>query len=107
MPCPPLRAAVAVILQCSALLGAVCAQSTLVVGPGGFAQIRDAVAVAAPGDVVVMQPGVYAHFTAQVACTIRAAVPGTQGQGTAPCRRKHEKTGMLVNPRHPPRQSNA
>ncbi|MEZ6038246.1 MAG: hypothetical protein R3F29_12250 [Planctomycetota bacterium] len=77
MPCPPLRAAVALTLQCSALLGAVCAQSTLVVGPGGFAQIRDAVAVAAPGDVVVVQPGVYAHFTAQVACTIRAAVPGT------------------------------
>ncbi len=56
---------------------AASAQATLLVGPGGYAQIRDAVAVAAPGDVVVVQPGLYAHFTATVACTIRAQVPGT------------------------------
>lgn len=53
------------------------AQTTLAVGPGGFAQIRDALAVAAPGDVVLVQPGTYAQFTANVGVTIRAAVPGT------------------------------
>ena len=66
------------LLAASALPLAIAnAQSTLAVGPGGFAQIRDALAVAAPGDLVLVQPGSYAQFTANVGVTIRAAVPGT------------------------------
>lgn len=53
------------------------AQTTHLVGAGGLPQIRDALAIAAPGDVVLVQPGVYAQFTATVGVTIRAAVPGT------------------------------
>jgi hypothetical protein len=53
------------------------AQSFHVVGPGGHAQIRDALAIAAPGDVVDVHPGTYAHFTASIGVTIRAIVPGT------------------------------
>lgn len=57
--------------------GIVAAQATHLVGPGGFAQIRDALAIAAPGDRIDVQPGVYAHFTAAVGVTIRAQLPGT------------------------------
>lgn len=57
--------------------GAAMAQATHLVGPGGFPQIRDALAVAAPGDLLVVQPGTYAHFTAGLGVTIRAQVPGT------------------------------
>lgn len=53
------------------------AQTTHLVGPGGFAEIRDALAVAAPGDRIHVQPGTYAQFTATVGCTIRALVPGS------------------------------
>ncbi len=56
---------------------AALAQTTLLVGPGGFPQIRDALAVAAPGDVIEVQPGTYAQFTASVGVTIRAITPGT------------------------------
>ncbi|MEZ6037824.1 MAG: hypothetical protein R3F29_10115 [Planctomycetota bacterium] len=52
-------------------------QSTLSVGPGGFPQIRDALAAAQPGDTLLVQPGTYAHFDATIGVTIRAAVPGT------------------------------
>lgn len=51
-------------------------QATLLVGPGGLPQIRDAVALAAPGDVVLVQPGTYAHFACTRPITIRATVPG-------------------------------
>jgi hypothetical protein len=53
------------------------AQTIHLVGPGGLAQIRDALAIAAPGDVIHVQPGLYAHFTVSVGVTIRALVPGT------------------------------
>ena len=53
------------------------AQTTHLVGPGGLAQIRDALLIAAPGDLVLVQPGTYAQFHANVGVTIRAAVPGT------------------------------
>lgn len=53
------------------------AQTVHVVGPGGFAQIRDALAVASTGDVVTVLPGTYAHFTVGAGVTIRAQVPGT------------------------------
>ena len=53
-------------------------QATLVVGgTNGFTQIRSALAVAQPGDVVEVHAGTYAQFTANVGVTIRALVPGT------------------------------
>mgnify|MGYP001367833140 CR=1 FL=1 len=54
-----------------------CAQTTHLVGPGGLPQIRDALAIAAPGDVIRVAAGTYAHFTADVGVTIRALVPNT------------------------------
>ncbi|MCA8948654.1 MAG: hypothetical protein KDE27_04085 [Planctomycetes bacterium] len=53
------------------------AQTTHVVGPGGFTEIRDALAIATAGDHILVHPGVYAHFEALVPVTIRAAAPGT------------------------------
>jgi hypothetical protein len=53
------------------------AQAVHVVGPGGFAQIRDALTVAGPGDHLLVLPGTYAHFDAAVGVTIRALLPGT------------------------------
>jgi hypothetical protein len=47
------------------------------VGTSSSATIRDALAIAVPGDVVLVQPGTYAQFHATVGVTIRAAVPGT------------------------------
>lgn len=52
-------------------------QTVHLVGPGGLPQIRDALAIAAPGDVVHVQPGTYAHFDAAVGVTVRGLVPGT------------------------------
>jgi hypothetical protein len=53
-------------------------QSTLVVGgPTGLPQIRQALAIALPGDVIEVHPGTYAQFTANVGVTIRAVSPGT------------------------------
>jgi hypothetical protein len=65
------------ILLLGAFASAAPAQTTHLVGPGGFAQIRDALAIAIPGDRLEVQPGTYAHFTATVGVTIRAQVPGT------------------------------
>ena len=52
-------------------------QTTHLVGPGGFAEIRQALAVAQSGDRILVGPGTYAHFTATVGVTIRAVVPGS------------------------------
>ncbi len=71
---PPLPRPLLAVLTCAT---AVAAQTTHLVGPGGFAQIRDALAVAAAGDRIDVQPGIYAHFTAALGVTIRALVPGT------------------------------
>ncbi len=60
------------------------AQTVHLVGPGGHAQIRSALAVAAPGDVIEVAPGAYAFFTASVGVTIRAQVPGTVSVGSDP-----------------------
>ena len=60
-----------------AFVASLTAQTTHLVGPGGLPQIRDALAIAAPGDVIHVQAGTYAHFTANVGVTIRALVPGT------------------------------
>lgn len=56
---------------------AATAQAPLLVGPSGLPQIRDAIAAAVPGDVIVVEPGTYAHFDLTVGVTIRAQVPGT------------------------------
>lgn len=53
------------------------AQTTHTVGPGGFAQIGAALAVAAAGDTIVVQPGNYSGFTVGVGVTIRAVTSGT------------------------------
>lgn len=53
------------------------AQTTLLVGPSGLPQIRTAIALAAPGDVIVVEPGTYAHFELSLGVTIRAQQPGT------------------------------
>jgi hypothetical protein len=53
-------------------------QSTWVVGgPSGLLQIRQALAVAQPGDVIEVYPGTYAQFRAEVGVTIRAVSPGS------------------------------
>ncbi|MBX3465254.1 MAG: hypothetical protein KF830_18960 [Planctomycetes bacterium] len=52
-------------------------QTTHVVGPGALPQINAALAVAAPGDVVLVMPGTYEPFTVTGPVTIRAAAPGT------------------------------
>ncbi|MBX3464635.1 MAG: hypothetical protein KF830_15810 [Planctomycetes bacterium] len=53
------------------------AQTTHLVGPGGLPQIRDALAIAAPGDTILVQPGTYAHFEVGFGVTIQATSPGT------------------------------
>lgn len=53
------------------------AQTLHLVGPGGHAQIDDALAIASPGDVVQVQDGTYQAFTASIAVTIVALGPGT------------------------------
>ncbi|HEX5054820.1 MAG TPA: hypothetical protein VFZ65_23790 [Planctomycetota bacterium] len=52
------------------------AQTTLIVGAGGFATINAALAAAVPGDIVLVQPGSYAGFQATIGVTIRGAVSG-------------------------------
>jgi hypothetical protein len=68
-------------ISCACVVGLLSsvlpAQTTHVVGPGGFAQVDLALAVAAPGDVILVQPGTYGPFTATLDVTIRAAAPGT------------------------------
>jgi len=53
------------------------AQTIHTVGPGALPQIRDALAIAATGDRIVVQPGSYAQFVDTVGVTIVAATPGT------------------------------
>lgn len=67
------------LLLCPFLVAAVAlpSQTTHVVGAGGFAEIRQALAVAQAGDRILVDPGTYAHFTATVGVTIRAVVPGS------------------------------
>jgi hypothetical protein len=60
----------------SALAVAPC-QSTLTVGPGGYAHIDAAIAAASPGDVLVVMPGTYPGFAVTKGVTIRPAVAGT------------------------------
>ncbi|MEZ6036458.1 MAG: hypothetical protein R3F29_03185 [Planctomycetota bacterium] len=64
-------------LAVAALTAVAAPAQTLVVGPGNLPQIRDAIALAAPGDVIAVLPGTYAHFIADKAVTIHALVPGS------------------------------
>jgi len=66
-----------ILCLCGAFTCALPAQTTHLVGPAGLPQIRDALAIASPGDLVLVQPGTYAQFTATVGVTIRAVTPGT------------------------------
>lgn len=59
------------------LAAALPAQTTHVVGPGGFAEITHALAVASHGDVLLVHPGSYQPFNTGLAVTIRALLPGT------------------------------
>ena len=65
-----------VLLSGLVLCPVAMAQTTHHVGPGGLPQIRDALAVAAPGDTVLVAPGTYAHFDADVGVTIRPSGVG-------------------------------
>lgn len=60
--------------SCSFLVIAVGlpSQTVHLVGPGGFADVDAALAVAAPGDVVHVAPGQYPSFTVTIPVTIRA-----------------------------------
>lgn len=55
------------------------AQAVLRVGPGGHAQIRDAILAAAPGDVIEVAAGTYLPFTLDKPLTI-TALPAPPGQ---------------------------
>jgi hypothetical protein len=51
---------------------ALSAQSTLNVGPGGYAEITDAIAAAQPGDLIVVQQGAYLPFDLSIGVRILA-----------------------------------
>lgn len=55
-----------------AVAAPIAAQATHLVGPGGFATIPEALAVATPGDVVLVQAGSYPGFFATQGVTVRA-----------------------------------
>ncbi|MCA8947929.1 MAG: hypothetical protein KDE27_00405 [Planctomycetes bacterium] len=63
------------LLASTALCNVAPAQTTLLVGPGGFADIGAAIAAASPGDFVVVAGGGYPPFTLNKGLTITAA-PG-------------------------------
>ncbi len=56
--------------------GVAMSQTTHLVGPGGYPQITSAIAVASPGDIILVQPGTYGMFSTTIGLTIRATVPG-------------------------------
>ena len=75
------RAALAAVLSVAGLT----AQTTHLVGPGGHAQIHDAIAIASNGDVILVQPGNYVGFLTQKSLTIRGTAPGVNiGPGLLP-----------------------
>ncbi|MCA8949796.1 MAG: hypothetical protein KDE27_09860 [Planctomycetes bacterium] len=78
MHCRPLRLALLVTPLIAGLLVAPAgAQTTHLVGPGGFATIGDAVAAAVDGDIVHVAPGTYPRVSINKALTVRALTPGT------------------------------
>ncbi len=71
------------VLASLVLGAAVAAQTTHTVGAGGFATIAAALAAAAPGDVIVVQPGSYGPFQATFGVTIRGAIPDSVAVDTS------------------------
>ena len=69
------------VLTSIATLAAAHAQTTHVVGPGGFAQITTALAVASPGDVILVHPGSYAAINTSIGVTIRGLASGVSVAG--------------------------
>lgn len=67
------------LLPCLLLLGSLGAQTVHHIGPGGFAQISHAIAVANPGDILQVTPGSYDPFTLDKALTILALPGGPVG----------------------------
>jgi len=63
-------------LPLALLTTATVGQTTHVVGPGGFPQVNAALAVAAPGDVILVQPGAYNGFLSTIGVTVRGTAPG-------------------------------
>jgi hypothetical protein len=57
------------------------AQTTWIVGPGGFATIQEAIDTAAAGDVIVVRPGNYANFSCTRSVTIRGDGTGSVSVG--------------------------
>jgi len=69
-----------IVLSCvcasAVAVAPVCAQAVLTVGPGAFASIPAALAVASPGAVVAIAPGTYPAFACSVGVTLRPTGPG-------------------------------
>ncbi|MBK8979890.1 MAG: hypothetical protein IPM29_28670 [Planctomycetes bacterium] len=65
------------LLTAAGLTALLHAQSVHVVGPTGYAEIRDALAIAAPGDVIEVESGTYLDFACNVGVTI-VARPGAR-----------------------------
>jgi hypothetical protein len=61
------------------LSASLTAQTVHTVGPGGFAQIRDAIAAASPNDVIQVHAGIYQAFTLDKPLVI-TALPSPPGQ---------------------------
>jgi hypothetical protein len=76
-------------------------QTTRLVGPAGLAQIRDALAISSPGDVIQVQPGTYAQFTVSIGVTIRALIPGTVNIQSVRRRSDRFRRGRVEHPRRP------
>lgn len=83
---------IAVVLSC--LSSSVLAQATLDV-PSVYADIDSALAVAQPGDLVVVQPGTYPAFTMNVGVTI-VAPTGAVIANNEPC--SHCWSYTVINP---------
>lgn len=65
------------VLLATAIATSVAAQATHQVGAGGFAQIGHALAIAAPGDLIVVQPGTYLPFDLYIGVRIVAPAGAT------------------------------
>lgn len=91
-------------------------QATLVVGPGSYPQITDAIAAANPGDLILVQPGSYLPFNVSIGVRVLApngatvtTPPGGGGlpwlhQIQAPAGQQTEITGLTfrTNSAYPP-----
>ena len=56
---------------------ALCQSTWLVGGATGMPEIRDALQLASAGDIVLVAPGTYAHFTDDLGVIIQATSPGS------------------------------